>query len=65
MRPPNLKQPQVKKELCQVLEYVDVDVEVTFRTLPWHRYISFSMFEAELVTFCPFSDLVFLSLSEF
>ena len=28
MRPPKQKQPQVKKGLCRVLEYVDVDVNV-------------------------------------
>ena len=28
MRPPKQKQPQVKKGLYQVLEYVDVDVEM-------------------------------------
>ena len=26
MRPPKQKQPQVKKELCRVLEHVDIDV---------------------------------------
>ena len=28
MRPPKQEQPQVKKELCRVLEHVDVDVDV-------------------------------------
>ena len=34
MRPPEQKQPQVKKGLCRVLEHVHVDVDVKTLYLP-------------------------------
>ena len=38
MRPPKQKQPQVKKELCRVLEHVDVHVDDSFRTASYRLH---------------------------